>query len=63
MGGHGYRRQTQDDDLSCLSYDYMEVVDSATSMATPPSNASPYDLPFASDSLGDTIIHLGKVML
>ena len=40
----------------------MEVVDSATSMATPPSNASPYDLPFASDSLGDTIIHLGKVM-
>ncbi|RDD39376.1 Pericentriolar material 1 protein [Trichoplax sp. H2] len=61
-GRRSNRRHTQDDDISCLSYDYMEVVDSATSMATPPSNSSPYDLPFASDSLGDTIIHLDKAL-
>ena len=38
-------------------FDYSEVVESASSISTPPVT----DEPFASDTLGDTIIKMEKV--
>ena len=40
------------------TYDYSEQAESATSVSTPHQNE---DDPFASDNLGDTVIHFGSV--
>ena len=47
---------------SNLGFDYVEPVDSASSMSTPPPSSLPDD-PFASDNLGETVIRLDKVCL
>lgn len=48
--------------LSGLQYDYVENVDSASSMSTPPSVGGPGDFGFANDELGNTVIHLDKAL-
>ena len=43
-------------------YDYIEPVQSASSMSTPPRSSPFSDEPFASDNLGDTAVRLDKEM-
>ena len=45
-------------EASKQTYDYSEQAESATSVSTPHHNE---DEPFASDNLGDTVIHFGTV--
>ncbi|XP_071504196.1 pericentriolar material 1 protein-like [Diadema antillarum] len=42
-------------------YDYIENVDSASTLSTPPSTG-PGEFGFANDDLGDTVIHLDKAL-
>ena len=42
-------------------FDYAENVDTTSSLSTPNSSAY-WDNPFAKESLGDTVIHLDKVL-
>ena len=44
---------------SGMGFDYVEPVESGSSLATPPSSIP--DDPFASESLGDTVIRLDRV--
>ena len=46
---------------SNLGFDYVEPVESGSSVSTPPTSSLPDDEPFASDNLGDTVIKLDKV--
>ncbi|XP_072039605.1 LOW QUALITY PROTEIN: uncharacterized protein [Amphiura filiformis] len=49
------------DSLASDQYDYMENIDSASEISTPPSTG-PGDFGFANDELGDTVIHLDKAL-
>ena len=42
-------------------YDYAENVESGSSLSTPTSSHTDEFSPFASEGLGDTVIHLDKV--
>lgn len=42
-------------------YDYQEQAEVTSSVSTPTQSSSYWDNPFASDSLGETVIHLDKV--
>ena len=72
---HSRLRQTapqglQQEDLGSVSgsvksdrFDYVEPVDTTSSMSTPTSSNYWDNDPFAKDSLGDTVIHLDKVRI
>ncbi|XP_064636213.1 pericentriolar material 1 protein-like isoform X3 [Lineus longissimus] len=51
----------QSDSLQEDQYDYIENVNSVSSLSTPTSTTG-WENPFAQDSLGDTVIHLDKAM-
>lgn len=53
--------KTGGDSMASDQYDYMENIDSASEISTPPSTG-PGDFGFANDELGDTVIHLDKAL-
>ena len=50
--------------VAARRFDYEEKVEMSSAQSTPsPSIMTPIDNPFAMESLGDTVVHLDKVII